>query len=182
MALMSHLNNNNSVSRGDNLPYCALDLHVAGNQQAHGLAATDGVCQPSTCTLCFHWAIELIESRCCRDQCTIWLCGVCIIHWNAYLWAIIFRASLDPSHSIFQWTGADAELWRDETGPLQRKPVLPLCSVKTLPPRRLNERVKQHPPYEASLVKECWRWEKRIGGDRRIGFNKGEQSSPVITG
>lgn len=64
---------------------------------------------------------------------------VCIIHLNAYLWAIIFRASLYPSHSIFQWTRASVELRGHESGPLQRKPVSPLCSVKTLPPCCVND-------------------------------------------
>lgn len=78
-------------------------------------------------------------------------CGVracvclCIIHLNAYLWAIIFRASLYPSHSIFQWTGADAEL-----RPAYYQPAFPLFSVETLAPP--NE--QPHPP----RLLLGWRW------------------------
>lgn len=49
-----------------------MDLHTAGNHWDHRLSVTDGVCQHRSCSLCFHLAIKPIESRCCRDQCTIW--------------------------------------------------------------------------------------------------------------
>lgn len=70
--------NNNSIWWWDNLPYCTLDLHRAGNHRDQGQSVTDGVCQPCTCSLCFHLAINPIESRCCRDQCTI--CHVVCAH------------------------------------------------------------------------------------------------------
>lgn len=89
----------------DNLPYCSLDLHTAGNRRDCRLSVTDGVCQHCTCSLCFHLAIRPVGQCCCRDQCSIWMTVICLcvykIQLNVYLWAIIFAASVYPSHLVY---------------------------------------------------------------------------------
>lgn len=93
--------------KGDNLPYCSLDLHTAGNRCDCRLCVTDGVCQDCTCSLCFHLAIRPVGQCCCKDQCSIWMIVICVcvcvykINLNAYLWAIIFAASVYPSHLVY---------------------------------------------------------------------------------